>query len=249
MTHSIAALGLSARPYFNRYTDDAIDLCDVLSSFTSQAKVTLHELCRILGLLGKPDNIDGGEVEKYFREGPAARGGGGARRRPQLRRRSIWSGWIVRSDGAARAPENDDDAGQEPRWRRRVGRRDVRDASRLCSSHIGRRRRSPRAPLTLCQLGNAFCHRYGTKSIPPTPNRSAAMSHGVKLVVTPRRAAGGQSHPGLMPQEKAPSSRALLPASLMYFCSGQLMHFCSGVDSFSSTTRPGRRSTFWRATA
>ena len=26
--------GLCARPYFNRYTDDAIDLCDVLSSFT-----------------------------------------------------------------------------------------------------------------------------------------------------------------------------------------------------------------------
>ena len=69
MTHSIAALGLSARPYFNRYTDDAIDLCDVLSSFTSQAKVTLHELCRVMGLSGKPDNIDGGEVEKYFREG------------------------------------------------------------------------------------------------------------------------------------------------------------------------------------
>jgi hypothetical protein len=33
-----------------------------------------------------------------------------------------------------------------------------------------------------------------------------------------------------MPQEKASSSGALLPASLMYFCSGQLMHFCSGVD-------------------
>jgi hypothetical protein len=38
MTHSIAAPGLSARLYFNRYTDDAIDLCDVLSSFSSQAK-------------------------------------------------------------------------------------------------------------------------------------------------------------------------------------------------------------------
>jgi hypothetical protein len=35
-------------------------------------------------------------------------------------------------------------------------------------------------------------------------------------------------NPGLMPQEKAPSSGALLPALLMYFCSGQLMHFCSG---------------------
>jgi predicted PolB exonuclease-like 3'-5' exonuclease len=69
MTHSIAAPGLSARPYFNRYTDDAIDLCDVLSSFTSQAKVTLHGLCRVMGLPGKPGNIDGGEVEKYFRDG------------------------------------------------------------------------------------------------------------------------------------------------------------------------------------
>ncbi len=69
MTHSIAAPGLSARPYFNRYTDDAIDLCDVLSSFAPQAKVTLHELCRVLGIPGKPDGIDGGNVEKYFREG------------------------------------------------------------------------------------------------------------------------------------------------------------------------------------
>jgi hypothetical protein len=35
----------------------------------------------------------------------------------------------------------------------------------------------------------------------------------------------------LMPEQKAPSSGAFLPASLMYFCSGQPMHFCSGVDS------------------
>jgi hypothetical protein len=34
-----------------------------------------------------------------------------------------------------------------------------------------------------------------------------------------------------MPNEKAPSSGAFLPASLMYFCSGQPMHFCSGVDN------------------
>jgi hypothetical protein len=33
-----------------------------------------------------------------------------------------------------------------------------------------------------------------------------------------------------MPEEKAPSSGAFLPASLMYFCSGWPMHFCSGVD-------------------
>jgi hypothetical protein len=34
-----------------------------------------------------------------------------------------------------------------------------------------------------------------------------------------------------MPEEKAPSSGAFLPASLMYFCSGKPMHFYSGVDS------------------
>jgi predicted PolB exonuclease-like 3'-5' exonuclease len=58
-----------ARPYFNRYTDDAIDLCDVLSSFNPQGKVTLHELSKIMGLPGKSDGIDGSEVHRYFQEG------------------------------------------------------------------------------------------------------------------------------------------------------------------------------------
>ena len=31
MIHAVAAPGLTARPYFNRYTEDALDLCDVLS--------------------------------------------------------------------------------------------------------------------------------------------------------------------------------------------------------------------------
>ncbi len=69
LRHSVSAPGLSARPYFNRYTDDATDLCDVLASFSSQAKATLHEICRVFGLPGKPDSINGSEVHKYFREG------------------------------------------------------------------------------------------------------------------------------------------------------------------------------------
>jgi predicted PolB exonuclease-like 3'-5' exonuclease len=69
LTHSIAAPGLLARPYFNRYADGAMDLCDVLPSFSPQAKSTPHELCRVMGLPGKPDGIDGAEVGKYFREG------------------------------------------------------------------------------------------------------------------------------------------------------------------------------------
>jgi len=59
MVHRVAAPGLLARPYFNRFNDDAIDLCDVLSSFAPQAKARLHELCRVMGIPGKPDGIDG----------------------------------------------------------------------------------------------------------------------------------------------------------------------------------------------
>jgi hypothetical protein len=32
-------------------------------------KATLHEISRVMGLLGKPKGFDGGEVERYFREG------------------------------------------------------------------------------------------------------------------------------------------------------------------------------------
>jgi 3'-5' exonuclease len=69
MIHGVSAPGLSAGPYFHRYTEDAIDLCDVLSSFSSQGKATLHEISRVMGLPGKPKGIDGGEVERYFHEG------------------------------------------------------------------------------------------------------------------------------------------------------------------------------------
>jgi 3'-5' exonuclease len=41
----------------------------VLSSFNSQCKATLHELCRVMGLPGKPDGISGADVERYYREG------------------------------------------------------------------------------------------------------------------------------------------------------------------------------------
>src|SRR5215510_4667730 len=67
--NKVSAPGLSFRPYFNRYTEDAVDLCDVLSSFSAQSKVTLDELSRIIGLPGKPDGLSGADVERYFREG------------------------------------------------------------------------------------------------------------------------------------------------------------------------------------
>jgi predicted PolB exonuclease-like 3'-5' exonuclease len=69
MVHGVAAPGLALRPYFHRYTEDAVDLCDVLASFSPQGKATLHEMCKVMGLPGKPDGMAGGEVEKYYHEG------------------------------------------------------------------------------------------------------------------------------------------------------------------------------------
>jgi Predicted 3'-5' exonuclease related to the exonuclease domain of PolB len=46
-----------------KHTDDNVDLCDLLSSFSYGAKVKLHELSRIMGLPGKPDGMDGSQVE------------------------------------------------------------------------------------------------------------------------------------------------------------------------------------------
>ncbi len=69
MTHSVSASGLYSRPYFNRYTDDATDLCDVLSSFASQGKATLNELCRVMRMSGKPDGMHGGQVAQYCLDG------------------------------------------------------------------------------------------------------------------------------------------------------------------------------------
>ncbi|MGO8975719.1 MAG: ribonuclease H-like domain-containing protein [Steroidobacteraceae bacterium] len=69
MVNRVPAPGMNLRPYFNRYTEDAIDLCDVLSSFSPNAKATLHEVSRVMGLRGKPDGVSGMQVETYYREG------------------------------------------------------------------------------------------------------------------------------------------------------------------------------------
>ena len=69
MVNEVSAPGLSARPYFNRYTEDALDLCDMLASFNPQCRATLDEICRVMGIPGKPAGIAGDQVESYFRDG------------------------------------------------------------------------------------------------------------------------------------------------------------------------------------
>jgi 3'-5' exonuclease len=69
MVNRIPAPGLQARAYFNRYSTDAIDLCDVLSSFGASGKIKLNEISRILGFAGKPEGIDGSKVEEAVAAG------------------------------------------------------------------------------------------------------------------------------------------------------------------------------------
>jgi 3'-5' exonuclease len=64
MVNRVSAEGLQVRPYFHRYADDALDLCDALGSFSPGSKVKLDEISKILGLTGKPDGVDGSKVEE-----------------------------------------------------------------------------------------------------------------------------------------------------------------------------------------
>ena len=69
MIYGVFAPGMHNRAYYHRYTDDCVDLCDVLSSFSYGGKVKLDELSRIMGLPGKPGGMDGSQVEAHFNAG------------------------------------------------------------------------------------------------------------------------------------------------------------------------------------
>lgn len=69
MVAGIAAPGLTSRPYFKRYDAAHVDLCDELASFQSNAKAGLDDLCRMMGLPGKPVGIDGSKVWDHVRAG------------------------------------------------------------------------------------------------------------------------------------------------------------------------------------
>ena len=69
MVNRVTAEGLQVRQYFHRYTEDAIDLCDVLGSYVPGVKVKLDEVTKILGLPGKPEGIDGSRVEEMVLAG------------------------------------------------------------------------------------------------------------------------------------------------------------------------------------
>jgi 3'-5' exonuclease len=69
MVNPVSSAGLQVRQYFHRYTEDALDLCNILGSYVPEAKVRLDEVSKILGLTGKPEGIDGSLVEEMVLAG------------------------------------------------------------------------------------------------------------------------------------------------------------------------------------
>ena len=69
MINKLSAPGLECRSYFNRYSEDCLDLCDALSSFNPSGKMSLDALCRVLELPGKPEGVDGSQVAHFVRQG------------------------------------------------------------------------------------------------------------------------------------------------------------------------------------
>jgi len=69
MLHAIPAPGLTRRNYFYRFSEHAVDLCDVLSSYGSSGKMKLDDLAKAFGLPGKPDGMEGSQVDAYVQAG------------------------------------------------------------------------------------------------------------------------------------------------------------------------------------
>ncbi|MGU3478582.1 3'-5' exonuclease [Methylobacterium sp. D48H] len=69
LVNGLAAPGLTCRPYYRRYDEAALDLCDVLAGYDARAKVGLDALCRAMGLPGKTEGVDGGAVADLVAQG------------------------------------------------------------------------------------------------------------------------------------------------------------------------------------
>jgi 3'-5' exonuclease len=67
--HRVFGPGLYQAPYFHRYGDASVDLCDLLASYDGRGKVSLDTLCRTWGIPGKPDTIDGSQVADFAGDG------------------------------------------------------------------------------------------------------------------------------------------------------------------------------------
>jgi 3'-5' exonuclease len=69
MVNRVPGGGLQTRQYFHRYTEDALDLCDVFGSYRPGISVKLDQICKIMGLSGKPKGIDGSQVDEMVSSG------------------------------------------------------------------------------------------------------------------------------------------------------------------------------------
>jgi predicted PolB exonuclease-like 3'-5' exonuclease len=63
MANKVAIPGLMPE-YFKRFDESCVDLCDMLPNYDGRGKMGLSELAKVLGLPGKPGEMDGSKVEQ-----------------------------------------------------------------------------------------------------------------------------------------------------------------------------------------
>jgi hypothetical protein len=72
MFHSLAVHCLHKKKYFHRYSEDSVDICDMLSGYRSENKPKLDDLSRLMGFDGKSSGITGSNIEQMFLDGRMA---------------------------------------------------------------------------------------------------------------------------------------------------------------------------------
>ena len=69
MRHGVSGRKMVLAKMFHRYETQHVDLCDVLSSFQSNAKMKLSEVCAMMDVPGKTEGVDGGKVAEFVEDG------------------------------------------------------------------------------------------------------------------------------------------------------------------------------------
>ncbi len=71
MANKVAIPGLIPE-HFKRFDESCVDLCDMLPNYGGRGKMALAELAKVLGLPGKPGQMDGSKVEELVDAGRSA---------------------------------------------------------------------------------------------------------------------------------------------------------------------------------
>ncbi len=69
LKHGIVARTLGNPRLYQRYGNEHLDLCDILASRDGRARTSLDKICKLLGVAGKTEGVDGSRVGEMIAAG------------------------------------------------------------------------------------------------------------------------------------------------------------------------------------